>query len=331
MRLYIGTYTRDTASEGIYTCRWDPANGRFSDLTLAARSDNPSFLIVSGESLLGVNECDDHLGKAQGALSSFRISGDGLTPTAVLPSHGAAPCHLGIHGDEVAVANYAGGTLATFHLENGIPTRTRRVIRFSTNGPHPRQQSSHPHGVYHRDGERLVPDLGGDRIHRLRVSTGHCLRPIVVAGGSGPRHLATGSGGRLYVVNELANTVDFIKAGRVVQTVPALPPEADTSSITAEIALDASERRLYVSNRGHDSLVSWPVEAATGRLGEPKFQSAGGAHPRHFLLVPGTRWLLVANRDSNNLVAIGLEDDGTFRGIADTLDCPAPVCVASSG
>jgi len=331
VRLYIGTYTRGTASEGIYTCNWDPESGRFSELTLAAESDNPSFVIVSSGSLLAVNECDDYQEQSQGALSAFRITGERLTPTAMLPSHGAAPCHLAVHGDEVAVVNYDGGTVAIFHLDNGVPRRTRRVIRYSANGPHPRQKSAHPHGVYHDEGELLVPDLGGDRIHRLRASTGHCLAPIVVEPGSGPRHLATSTGRRLYVVNELANTVDFIERGRVVQTVTTLPPDANASSITAEIALDPDRGRLYVSNRGHDSIVAWPVDAASGRLGEPAFQSAGGAHPRHFLLVTGTRWLLAANRDSNNVAAIALTAEGGFDGIAETMDCPAPVCLALSG
>jgi 6-phosphogluconolactonase (cycloisomerase 2 family) len=45
-RLFIGTYTRKTAAEGTYTCQWDPRSGRFSSLALAARADNPSFVVI---------------------------------------------------------------------------------------------------------------------------------------------------------------------------------------------------------------------------------------------------------------------------------------------
>jgi 6-phosphogluconolactonase len=175
----------------------------------------------------------------------------------------------------------------------------------------------------------LVPDLGGDRIYRLRSSTGHALAPLTVPPGSGPRHLAIGVAGVLYVVNELDNTVNVIEHGRVVQTLPTLPPDTKVVSSTAEIVLDSAGRRLFVSNRGHDSLVGWPVDPNTGRLGDPAFRASGGRHPRHFVIHPSGRWLLVANRDSNNLVAIGLTPRG-FAGMAHSLECPAPVCITLS-
>jgi 6-phosphogluconolactonase len=328
IRLYIGTYTRESAAEGIYTCEWDPEAGRFSRLALAAGADNPSFLIVRGKVLLAVNESSDHEGG--GAVSSFRMTGARLTLTARWPSHGADPCHVAVCGVEAAVANYGGGTVATFQLEDGVLTRAQRVVRFNAHGPDPRQSRPHPHGVYYHRGELLVSDLGGDCVYRLRSSTGHSLAPLPVPAGSGPRHLAIAATGRLYVVNELANTVNVVDQGCVVQTVSTLPSGTELASSTAEILLDASERRLFVSNRGHDSLASWAVDPNTGLLGTADFHSAGGRHPRHFAMSPGGRWLLVANRDSNRLVAITLAPDGRPAGIGDALECPAPVCIALS-
>ena len=172
----------------------------------------------------------------------------------------------------------------------------------------------------------LIPDLGADRIHRRRDAGGHCLSPLAVPDGSGPRHLAITPGGRLYVVNELANTVDVIEQGRVVQTAPTLPAGTKASS-TAEIALTPAGDLLVVSNRGHDSLACFPVDAASGRLGAPRFCPTGGRHPRHFAIDPDGRWALVANRDSDNLVAVSLAPD-TFGAQADVLEVPAPVCIA---
>jgi 6-phosphogluconolactonase len=128
------------------------------------------------------------------------------------------------------------------------------------------------------------------------------------------------------VVNELANTVELLVGGRSVQSVSTLPAGDRTRSSTAEIHLTAAGDRLIVSNRGHDSLVGWPVDPVDGRLGQPEFCSSGGGHPRHFLVTPDG-WILVANRDGNNLVARRLESDGRFGAIADTLSVPAPMCI----
>ncbi|MFU8817273.1 MAG: lactonase family protein [Pseudomonadales bacterium] len=329
-RLYIGTYTRNTESRGIYCCDWDAASGTFSGLTLAARADNPSFLVAHGSTLLAANEVTDFRGQEQGAVSSYRITSAGLELSAMLPSHGADPCHLAVGDGEVAVANYSGGTVARLALAHGVLTRTRTVVRFAGTGPHRRQASAHPHGVYYHGGELLVADLGGDCVHRLRQHGNHSLAPLRVAAGSGPRHLAIAASGRIYVVNELANTVDVLEHGHSVQTVTTLPAGAapgSSNSFTAEIALNAAEDRLLVSNRGHDSLVSWPLDAATGRLGEPAFCPTGGRSPRHFLIDPAG-WIIVANQASDSLTTRQLMPDGTFGTAGDSLLVPSPVCIA---
>lgn len=344
-RLYIGTYTRDTRAQGIYRCDWDAGSGTFSGLTLAARADNPSFVVAHDGYLLVVNEVSDYRGQKQGAVSSYRVTDAGLELSATLPSHGADPCHLAIGDGEVAVANYSGGTVARLGFEHGALTRTLTVIRYATSGPHRRQASAHPHGVYYHDDTLLVADLGGDCVHRLRNASGHSLGPWRVAPGSGPRHLSIAATGRLYLVNELSNTVDVLEDGHIVQTVSTLPAAASSGATSsgatssgaassgrtrrtaAGIALNDREDRLVVSNRGHDSLVSWPVDPNSGLLGEPAFCLAGGQAPRHFAIDPDG-WILVANQGSDTLTTHRLEPDGSFGAAGDTLLIPSPVCIA---
>jgi 6-phosphogluconolactonase len=328
-RLYIGTQTLGSEAEGIYRCDWDTQSGRFANLELAARAQNPTFAIVHEGVLLVVNELSEFQGEAQGAVSAYRVSASGLELRSMLPSHGVDPCHIAARGDVVAVANYGGGTVTMLQLDAGALTHVRTVLRFATSGPHRRQDGSHPHGVYFHDDMLLVPDLGGDCIHRLRAASGRKLAPLTTTAGSGPRHIAIAPAGWFYGVNELANTVDVYANDTVVQTVSTLPDGVSVRSSAAEILLNAAGDRLIASNRGHDSLVSWPVSQRDGRLGEPAFCPSGGGHPRHFLIDP-SGWILIANRDGNNLVARRLEPDGAFGEAVDRIAVPAPVCIATA-
>ena len=66
---YVGTYSRDQESEGIYVFRFDPQSGQAGPVKLAAPSDNPSFLAIhpDGRHLYAVNEIDDFGGERSGA------------------------------------------------------------------------------------------------------------------------------------------------------------------------------------------------------------------------------------------------------------------------
>ncbi|MEZ5557844.1 MAG: lactonase family protein [Pseudomonadales bacterium] len=333
IELLIGTYTRGTGSQGIYRCLWNTTAHRFEDLELAAPADNPSFLINAGAHLFAVSEVNDHLGQPQGAVLAYRRDGPRLSLLQVQPSFGADPCHLGIHQGLLAVANYTGGSLCLLDVDAGAGTggqhapllRPRQLLRLRAAGPTPRQAGAHPHGAWFRGDELWVPDLGGDRIYRLRAATGQVLDPVLVAPGSGPRHLAL-RGGRVYVIHELSNRVELIEQGRVVQSVPTLPDGAWRSA-TAAIAIRPDGRSLIASNRGHDSLVSFAIDPSGGYLSEPRLHSCGGSHPRDFALTRDGRWLLVANRDSDNLLAMPMGADGRPGAPVAELPCPAPVCI----
>jgi len=42
---------------------------------------------------------------------------------------------------------------------------------------------------------------------------------------------------------------------------------------------------------------------------------------------PGGRWLLVANRDSHNIVSLPLNGQGLLGDAAAEVSCPSPVCL----
>jgi 6-phosphogluconolactonase len=332
--LLIGTYTRNTDSEGIYRCTWDAASSRFTTPALATPADNPSFLIAHADSVFAVLETGDFAGERQGAVAQYQMTGDRLEPGAVLGTGGADPCHLAADGARLAVANYSGGNVALFSLSAGNIVSRTALIPFEGRGPKRRQAGPHPHGVYFHAGELLVPDLGLDGIHRLDPTRGTSLGAWSVEPGSGPRQLAIDTAGRVYVLNELANRIDLLVDGVVVQSVSTLPganesvgpgaAPSTTASTAGSLALTHDGRHLLASNRGRDSIVCFPLDARDGRLGPPAFQPCD-PHPRHFLALGDH--VIVASRDAGTLTAFELWPDGALGSAIAQVRCPAPVCV----
>ena len=66
-----------------------------------------------------------------------------------------------------------------------------------------------------------------------------------------------------------------------------LPEGFTGTSYTAEIEVSPDGRFLYGSNRGHDSLVAFRVDPASGRLALVGHVPVGGAWPRHFTVDAG--------------------------------------------
>ena len=95
----------------------------------------------------------------------------------------------------------------------------------------------------------------------------------------------------------------------------------------ADIHLDAAGDNLYVSNRGHDSLAVFKVDAGSGWLALAGHVATGGRWPRNFALAPGGKYLYVANQYTNSVVTFRLGADGMPAATRQTLDVPSPVCI----
>ena len=127
--------------------------------------------------------------------------------------------------------------------------------------------------------------------------------------GAGPRHIAFHPSNRFaYIINELDSTVTACRfdAGTgglaPFQVLTALPDSFVGNSRAAEIAVSATGRFVYASNRGHDSIVVFAVDGSTGRLTTAGWHLTGGRTPRFFALSPAEDILFVANEDSDAIV-----------------------------
>lgn len=345
--VYLGTYTEKRpdggGSKGIYRARFDQTTGKLGPITLAAELENPSFLAVSRDRkfLYAVAETPT------GSVAAYTIgAGDGLTLLNKVSSLGADPCHINVarSGRSLAVANYSSGSTVSLavHADGSLGTATRDV--HTGHGPNAqRQKEAHSHSVdFSPDDSLLLScDLGADRVfvYRHDARTGvikpHAPAFVGLEPGAGPRHLALHPSGRYaYVITELSNTVAAFawnaKAGtlRQMQTISTLPFGYTATSNTAEIVVHPSGRFVYGSNRGHDSIASFAVNATDGRLTALGHTPTGGKAPRSFAIDPSGRWLIAANQSSDSLVTFAIDvKTGTLTPTGATAPLPRPVCV----
>ena len=346
--LFVGTYTGDTGSKGIYAVRFDDRSGALTPAGVAAETTSPSFLTAStdGRFLYAVNEVSNYRGENTGSVTSFGIdrAAGRLTQIDVASSHGADPCHLALDrtGRFLAVANYTGGNFAVLRTTpDGQLADTGTVLPRRGFGPNKdRQEAPHAHAVVFDATNRALigADLGTDRLitYQFDQETG-AAKPASeapVAAGAGPRHFVFHPTQPMaFSINELASTITTfgwdaasgrLQARNSISTLPAGYRELNS---TAEIAVHPNGRFLYGSNRGHDSIAVFSIGLA-GVLTMVERESTRGKTPRHFAIDPTGRWLIAANQESNTLAVFAIDQaKGSLAPVGPLASVPAPVSI----
>jgi 6-phosphogluconolactonase len=344
---YVGTYTH-TGSEGIYTFRFNAKTGEISGLELAAKTNDPSFLVIDNQArfLYSVNELNNFANQRTGAISVFAIErGSGrLDFRQQIASLGADPAHLSLDRSNryLLVANYTSGNVAVFPIgqDGQLGPRSALIQDSGSSVNKERQQGPHAHSIQTTADNRfvLVTDLGIDKVlvYRFDSRIGSLSEPqfVTLEPGAGPRHLAFASDRFVYVLNELKSAISVFTFDSVSgalslkQTISTLPQSFSGDNTAAEITVDSKNRFLYVSNRGDDAIVQFRIDPANGRLVKVARFSTGGKAPRHFEIDPSGRWLLVANQNSNDIRVFRISSrDGKLIPMPESLKILSPVCI----
>jgi 6-phosphogluconolactonase len=354
--VYVGTYTGAKA-KGIYLFRLQTENLDVSQnitlvpLGLAVETPNPSFFDIdlTRRRLFAVNELSEFEGKPGGAVSVFSIDADTgkLTLLNQRPSLGAGPCHITLdkEGRHAFIANYGTGSVAVLPIaaDGRLGTATD-VVQHTGKSVHPeRQKGPHAHCVTLDPSNRFafVCDLGLDKILAYRFDaaqgklTPHAAPFTSVKPGAGPRHMVFRPDGRFaYVVNELSSTITTFaydpNAGglKEIQTVSTLPEYFDGANTGAEIGVHPSGKWVYVSNRGHNSVVLFTTDFETGSLTYVEEQGTGGSKPRHFGIEPSAKHLAIGNQDSDTVLVCRIDaGNGRLKPSGVFASAPSPACV----
>jgi 6-phosphogluconolactonase len=343
--LFVGTYTSGK-SEGIYVYRFNTSTGSAALLS-TIKSKNPSYLTISPNRkyLYAVNE-----NGAAGEVSSFIFDrGTGqLHFINKQSSGGADPCYITEDKTNkwVFVANYSSGSLSALSVNaDGSLNPVSQLIQHSGSGPNTeRQEKAHVHSTVFSPDQHFLyaADLGTDRETIYRFSpekkqplSGAKDSIVSVDAGSGPRHFVFHpSKPCAYLINELSGTVDafaFTSATgglKRMQTITSHPADYKGEKGSADIHISPNGKFLYASNRGDaNSIAIYTIDGA-GKLHLKGFRATGGIHPRNFMIDPTGRFLLVANRDSDNIVIFFInQQTGLLSSTSKQINVPNPVCL----
>jgi 6-phosphogluconolactonase len=326
--VYVGGYRPN-----ISIFRLNTAAGKLEPVGSADAGTDPSFLAwdPAATFLFAGNETDP------GRVTAFAIDQRTgmLTRRNDVLTGGTTTAHLSVDrtGRWLLVANYGYakmGSVSVFRIgADGSLAAPGTVHEFG--------DATMPHFIRTDPTNRFVfvPCKGGPYIAQLKFNaqTG-VLTPndpprTSSAPGSGPRHMDFHPNGRFaYVIKEQELAISAYeydsKRGTLheIQTVPTLPDGASTAGAsTADIHVHPSGRWLYGSTRGHNSLVIYAIDPATGRLTLAGHQLRSMKRPRNFHIDPTGTLLMVANQDGGSITMFRINQQ---TGLLDQVGEPIP-------
>ena len=201
-----------------------------------------------------------------------------------------------------------------------------------------RQTGPHCHYVGITPDKEFVyaVDLGADKVimytyqdGKLEEDVEHTLN---VVPGSGPRHMIFSKDGRFaYLVNEISNNLMVYKYNdkylNLIQVIHTTPRHFHGFSSASAIRLSATGNHLFISNRGHDSIVLYRVNQETGKV-SLLYMVHTGKNPRDFNIIDD-KYLIVGAQDDDELELLTFDEKSEqLVRTASTLAIPAPVCIA---
>lgn len=352
--IFIGTYTpKDGASKGIYAVELDLATGALGTPSLAAETTAPTFLAWRPDHrvLYALGEGPQPDGKNGGGVAAFVFDGSGKLTRADSRGTGGGGnttmLSTDATGQMLVTVSYGAGYVASFPLEadGRIKPAASLLPHAGPLGPNKiRQDKPHPHSVTISPDNRFafVADLGLDRVLAYRLDpaagtiTPHDPAFITTPPGAGPRHTKFSRDGKFfYILNEIDGSIsacayDAAKgAGTPIQHISTLPAgfKVTDPDRAAEIRIHPNGKFVYASNRGHESIAVFSVNA-DGTLKLVEITPCGGKHPRNFELSPDGHWLVCANQDTDNLVSFKVDaNTGRLTATGHAVTVPKPVCV----
>jgi 6-phosphogluconolactonase len=341
--LLVGTYTKK-GSKGIYVLSFDTATGKAIEISHTEAAINPSFLTITKDhnQVYAVSE------SKEGKVCAYQFQDNQLNLLQEKISKGADPCYIALSPDQtnLLVANYSGGSITSYHrFADGLLSNPQQFIQHEGKSVNIiRQEKAHVHGIFFSpDGKYvLTPDLGMDEIsiYPYQIKNGPPLQiqkasKIQSSPGAGPRHLCFSSNGKfIYVIEELTGSISVYRfykgTASFIQKVYTHPQTFKSINGSADIHLSPDGLYLYASNRGiENNIVSFKV-LANGKLQENSivYYSTEGKTPRNFTMNKEGNWLLVANQDSDNIIAYKRNvQTGALSSTGVSIKLSMPVCL----
>lgn len=264
------------------------------------------------------------------------------------PAAGTSPAYVVVDDSEknVLMVNYivgeTRGNIRVYPIaSDGVIGANTEMIEHDGKSVNPeRQEVSHPHMIVTTPDNRfaVVPDLGTDKVYLYALDAERgklsLAQTLDLPAGAGPRHVAFHPTlPRMYCINELDSTLatftydedDNWTAGPILTTLPdGYQQPVDRPNTTADVHVHPNGKFLYGSNRGHDSIVIFGLDAE----GIPRYlanESTRGAWPRAFMIDPRGEYLVVGNRHTDNAAVFSIDAATGMLTFRSSLALSAPI------
>lgn len=249
--------------------------------------------------------------RSANSVATFRIdrAGKKLVPLG-LTKIGANAAYVATDqtGKTLLWASYSDGVVGSHALAENGAVKPGALSRIET------KRCAHAILTDSSNRFAFVPHTGPNAVYQFRfdAKSGKLTKndPLTASPAAGlePRHLAFHP--RLPVVycdDEKGDSVTAYHFNRDTGQLKAfhsqstLPTDFDGSQNTcADIEITRDGRFVYASNRGHNSIAGFSVDAKTGKLTSIG-QFVTGAIPRSFNLGPDNQWMVAAGQRSHDL------------------------------
>lgn len=334
--LILGGYTRKNG-KGLYQAVLDTDTGSVSTpLPYVDSVAGPTYVAHSQAGFLYTVAA----GEGEGGVATIDATGDTPRVLSQLLQPGSSPAHVSVDEDRqlVFASNYHEGRVNVYKIQADGTLANADEATHTGKGPRPEQDSSHVHYAGLTPDKRLaVVDLGNDTVSVYPLSDeGQLGEPAVTTmpAGFGPRHIVFHPTLPVaYVVGELSSmlaVMDYDAATGMLtpRSVQATIPQDWTAhNGVAAVRISDDGRFLYVSNRGHNSIVSFKLDAS-GDATRLRFVSTYGEFPRDFAIDPSGHYVLAVNQNSDNGTLYRRDPvNGDLLPLAINIPTPEAVCV----
>jgi 6-phosphogluconolactonase len=343
--LFTGTYTNGLPDKGIYIYKFNSETGELTLSSTTQNITNPSYLNLSPDGKY-LYACTDTKLPKHGSVTAFKI--DSLNGSVSLinkqSSEGENPVYVSVYKNNrfVVTGNYSEGNVAVLTTNiDGSLNAAVQTIQFSDSSIiKDRQEKSHIHStIFSPKNDYLyLPDLGADKIRTLSFNA-EKTKPLTDIEnftvksvlGSGPRHLTFHpSKNFAYCIEELSGMVAVYayKNGKLspIQRIFSNSNKREIYS-SADIHISPDGRFLYASNRDENTISTFSINR-NGKLKLLFHTSTNGEVPRNFTLDPSSKFLLVANQKTGNIIVFKRDfKTGMLEKIEKEISVPNPSCL----
>lgn len=276
----------------------------------------------------------------EGKIGTFTFNDNKLVNINIVNSGGNSSCYLTFNHDYTKIINinYWNSTISVHPLYNGViqppsyiyHSHQQNIANTLQDHLDNRQSEPHFHSATFYQDLLLVPDLGMDRINIFEFKDNDEEEQLKLVNSkqldknSGPRYIRI-LNNLIYVINELNSSIQvFILDNGVLiqkQIISTIPPYYTGYNTASNILIHPSNKFIYVSNRGHNSIAIFEIK---DKLQHVEIISSHGKTPRHFNFNNNGSKLYVANQDSNTIAVFNVNCQTGKIKFKKYIECNSP-------